>query len=81
MPNPDRVPVRGIRKIDGKGWITGPGTVAWSEHNEAWEAYSSHFGSGNAPNSALIIAERGGFLFDQLQHLLGRNPRTWEAKK
>lgn len=54
-----------------------PGTIAWSEHVEAWTAYATRYGNSQ---SAERIAERGGFGFDELVILLGREPETWEAR-
>jgi hypothetical protein len=51
-----------------------PGTIAWSEHVEAWEAYASRFGRNQ---SAERIEERGGFGHAELVYLLGREPTTW----
>lgn len=53
-----------------------PGTIAWSEHVEAWEAYSKKWGSGQ---SAERIAERQGFGYAELVELLGREPLTWKS--
>ncbi|MCZ2441487.1 MAG: hypothetical protein LC119_15135 [Burkholderiales bacterium] len=50
------------------------GTIAWSEHVEAWEVYARRFGRGQ---SAERMAERGGFSMLELCSFLGRPPRTW----
>lgn len=52
----------------------GSGTIAWSEHVEAWNAYAMTLGSSQ---SAERIAERGGFGYSELRMLLGREPSTW----
>ena len=51
-----------------------PGTIAWSEHVEAWIAYAARYGRGQ---SAERIAERGGFGYAELTEFLGREPTTW----
>lgn len=49
------------------------GTVAWSEHEDAWRAYArTHDGQ-----SAERIAQRGGFGLVELVTQLGRMPSTW----
>jgi hypothetical protein len=53
-----------------------PGTVGWSEHEEAWRAYDAKF-SGQ---SAERIAERGGFCYGELVDFLGREPATWRKR-
>ena len=50
------------------------GTVAWSEHEEIWEAYANRFGRDQ---SAERIADRGGFGYWEATRLLGREPTTW----
>lgn len=52
----------------------GPGSIVWTEHEEAWSAYASMYGSGQ---SAQLIHERGGFGYGELVSLLGREPMTW----
>lgn len=54
-----------------------PGTIAWPEHVEAWEAYAKRYGRDQ---SAERMAERGGFSFLELRTFLGRDPQTWEAR-
>lgn len=51
------------------------GTIAWSEHEEAWTEYSRRY-SGQ---SAKQIAERGGFGMSELRMFLGREPSTLEG--
>jgi hypothetical protein len=51
-----------------------PGTIAWSEHEEAWRAYSARYGNDQ---SAQHIAERHGFGYYEITKLLGREPTTW----
>lgn len=50
------------------------GTIAWSEHVEAWESYARQFGRDQSPER---IAQRGGFGVAELVTQLGRMPRTW----
>jgi hypothetical protein len=69
MPDPikdaaRRAPVNGIPR----------GTIAWWEHEKAWEAYSRRH-SGPSANR---IAERGGFSIEELTFQLGHLPTTWE---
>jgi hypothetical protein len=52
----------------------GPGTISWTEHEEAWAAYAAKYGRSQ---SAERIAQRGGFGFGELRELLGREPSTW----
>jgi hypothetical protein len=79
---PHRAPVQGDhdevrRKRLGKRSHP-PGTISWAEHEEAYSAYALRHGHGQ---SALRIAERGGFGYDELVWLLGLEPRTWEPLK
>lgn len=50
------------------------GTISWSEHVEAWHAYSAIYGGSQ---SAERIAERGGFGHGELLRFLGRDPATF----
>ena len=52
-----------------------PGTVSWTEHCEAWEAYAKRHGRDQ---SAERMAERHGFSYCELVMFLGREPSTWE---
>lgn len=52
------------------------GSIAWSEHEAAWVAYSRVHGTAQ---SADDIAERGGFSIGELADLLQRQPSTWRA--
>jgi len=52
-----------------------PGTIAWVEHVEAWCRYAAQYGD---LQSAERIAERGGFSWNELVSLLGREPGTWQ---
>ena len=54
-----------------------PGTVAWSEHLSAWEAYRAKYGNDQ---SAARIADRGGFSYGEIAAFLGHAPATWEPK-
>lgn len=51
----------------------GPGTIAWSEHLEAWSAYHRKHPS----QSAERIAERGGFSHGELRMFLGHDAETF----
>lgn len=53
------------------------GTVAWSEHVEAWEAYHRH----HSGQDAETIAARGGFGLLELTRQLGRLPATWRPSE
>jgi hypothetical protein len=55
--------------------VNGPpgGTISWSEHEKAWEAYHRrHHGQ-----DAETIASRGGFGLAELTIQLGHLPKTW----
>jgi hypothetical protein len=54
---------------------TVPGTIAWSEHEEAWRKYAVRYGSDQ---SSARLAERGGFSWWELVDYLGHEPTTWE---
>lgn len=56
----------------------GPGTIAWTEHLEAYANYVARWGSGQ---SAERLAERGGFGCAELRDLLGHEPKTWEPRR
>lgn len=70
-----RAPVQG--EI-GRHAKRGPGTITWDEHLRAWSVYAA---CGHGDQSAERIAERGGFGYDELTRLLGREPQTWEASR
>lgn len=73
-----RAPVQGTRAdraADGIGRTAG--TIAWSEHLEAWSRYAAKYGR---EQSAERMAERGGFDYRELQDFLGRNPTTWSPR-
>lgn len=53
-----------------------PGTITWSEHEKAWQAYERKYGG----QSAERIAERGGFGYEELVEFLGRAPETWKVR-
>lgn len=70
---PDRAVVQGEH-----GAVYRPaGTIAWHEHEEAWNEYRSRFRSDQ---SALTIHERGGFGYYELTTLLGHEPTTWRPR-
>lgn len=52
----------------------GPGTIDWTEHEEAWSAYAAKHGRDQ---TAQRIHDRGGFCYGELVDLLGREPTTW----
>jgi hypothetical protein len=78
------VPERRTRtQASGPYWLSvdrwptgtrGPGTIAWSEHEEIWRAYDAKEHNGQ---DAERIAERGGFGYWEAAQLLGHEPRTW----
>jgi hypothetical protein len=72
-PEQRRAPVQANRELKKP-----PGTIAWSEHVEAWEGYARRYGTGQ---SAERIAERCGFCFGELVEFLGREPSTWEPRR
>jgi hypothetical protein len=55
-----------------------PGMISWEEHVKAWKAYNEMW---NSYQSAERIAERGGFGYEEIVMLLGREPETWEPRK
>ncbi len=54
-----------------------PGMVEWAEHVEIWNAYAKQYGT---EQSAVRMAERGGFGFDEAAKLTGTPPKTWLAR-
>lgn len=72
-----RVPVQ--NELYRGQWIcTPPGTIAWSEHEEAWKAYCIKY---RGCQTAEVIAHRGGFGIQELRDLLGHEPKTWMPRK
>lgn len=66
------------REAAAKGEIVKPpGVIEWSEHHEAWRAYAAKYGESQ---SAIRMAERGGFSYGELVIFLGREPRTWRPR-
>jgi hypothetical protein len=53
------------------------GTIAWSEHEEVWQAYAKRYGNDQ---SAERIHERLGFGYYEIVDLIGHEPKTWEAR-
>lgn len=51
------------------------GTVAWSEHVEAWNGYHARYPSIN--QDAQRIHDRGGFGYWEMTNLMGHEPVTW----
>lgn len=78
MSHPKRAPVQ-AELVDRKRGTPGrpSGSIAWTEHMEAFAAYAKRYGTGQ---SAERLAERGGFGWDELVALLGHEPRTWERR-
>ena len=62
------------RTPDGSKLVNRAGTIAWWEHQKAWEGYSKRFGTDQ---SAERIAERHGFSYGELVKYLGHPPTTW----
>lgn len=52
------------------------GTVAWWEHEKAWEDYGARYSSQDAER----IAERGGFGYWEMTDHLGHEPTTWSVR-
>lgn len=52
-----------------------PGLVSWDEHAAAAAAYNKHH-----TQTALELAERGGFGYWELAGWLGHEPTTWEPR-
>lgn len=83
MTEERRVPVQGTlndsRRFRNDGlWKVRPGTIAWSEHLEVYEAYAKQFGKSQ---SAERIEERGGFGKEEAEKLIGRPLKTWEPSE
>jgi hypothetical protein len=77
-PSKRRAPAQGEYVMKGGRPVgrTPNGTIAWSEHLEAFERYAEQHGRDQ---SVERIAERGGFGVNELRTLLGREPSTFEA--
>lgn len=69
-----RAPVQGESRRDGRG-LKPAGTVAWWEHEKAWEPYGARYSQ-----SAERIAERSGFGYWEMTDLLGHEPTTWSVR-
>lgn len=67
-----RAPVQGTPSLKQPA-----GTVAWWEHEAAWQAYDARWRSGQ---SAERIAERHGFDYGELLEFLGHEPTTWRPR-
>lgn len=73
-----RAPVQSEYANPAKGRkAIGPGTVAWSEHLEAYAGYSGRYGTSQ---SAERLAQRGGFGYYEMVEFLGHEPTTWSAR-
>jgi hypothetical protein len=75
MANSRRAPVQGDSSLPKEANGRQPGTIAWSEHEEVWQAYIKKFGNNQ---SAQRIAERGGFGYREIVDLIGHKPKTWQ---
>ena len=75
MNNERRAPVQGAYYLPVGTVGREPGTIAWSEHEEIWQAYAKRWGGSQ---SATRIAERGGFGYDEIIDLIGHAPKTWQ---
>lgn len=71
-----RAPVQGNYRIAKGQSGHGPGTIAWWEHEQAWESYASRYGRSQ---SAERLAERAGFCYLELVDFLGHAPTTWKS--
>lgn len=70
-----RAPVQGV-------WPDHPaGTIAWSEHEQAWLGYRARFPYSGLRQDAERIAERGGFGYDEVTTFLGHEPTTWKPRE
>jgi 5'(3')-deoxyribonucleotidase len=69
-----RAPVQANNKLKPGEPGCGPGTITWTEHEEAWRAYAKRYGK---QQDAEDIARRHGFDYPELKWLLGRTPATW----
>lgn len=58
-----------------------PGSIAWWEHERAWEGYRRVFPGSAAVQDAQRIQERGGFGYYELVEFLGHEPTTWVPNK
>jgi hypothetical protein len=70
-----RAPVQGEYR---QCWVRGPGTVAWPEHEKAWNEYARRYGRQQSPDR---IAERAGFGYAEITEYLGHEPTTWQPIK
>ena len=70
-----RAPVQGEHRGCKQG-AKPYGSVDWSEHMEAWNAYHRRY----SRQSAERIAERGGFGYWEITEFLGHEPKTWEPR-
>lgn len=74
MSEERRAPVQGDYGIPRGKPGHSSGTIAWEEHELAWQAYAKRFGRDQ---SAERIAERAGFGYQELIDYLGHPPKTW----
>ena len=76
MTEERRAPVQG----EGVGRDRIPaGTIAWSEHEEVYQAYAKRYRMSAAQQDAECIADRCGFGKSEAEKLLGRPLATWKA--
>lgn len=76
-----RAPVQGEHRgiqTDRSKPLRGPGTIEWQEHLLAYVSYSARYGTDQ---SAERLAERGGFSYQELITLLGREPTSWQPRR
>jgi hypothetical protein len=71
MTTERRAPVQGS---PNNGFVDG--TVAWWEHELAWQDYHTRY----LQQSAERIAERCGFSYGELVDHLGHEPTTWRPR-
>lgn len=77
MSDVRRAPVQGAGWQSREAMRRPPGTISWTEHLEAYEAYAARYGRDQ---SAERLAERGGFGWTELVLFLGHEPRTWQPR-
>ena len=68
-----RAPVQRTSRLAKPG-----GTIAWSEHEEAWKEFQKMHPAAAARQDAERVAERGGFGVAEVAKFLGHGPKTFE---
>lgn len=56
------------------------GTVAWSEHCEAWLGYERTYPGSARDQDAERINQRGGFGYYEMTDYMGHEPTTWAPR-